>query len=218
MSEQCTACPVSFPPSSFKLLAVFKNRPLDILFCVLYHCFLVWPWSDSCTLTSFYMFSYGPEFISPLPVIALSLVKTRTGLDWTGLEVYRKCTGSSQLSACDSADTWSWQLHKNDMACFREERETSVGSCTSIALFQGPHPASRCLQYGPARTAIKRSCLETQLVYQCPESRLLYVSRNYKLSLVPRLSPESQEGTGNKTLQIGDNHLHSGFSTVIPQL
>ena len=39
------------------------------------------------------------------------------------------------------------------MPCFREERETSVGSYTSIALFQGRCPASRCLQYGPACTA-----------------------------------------------------------------
>ena len=62
------------------------------------------------------------------------------------------------------------------MPCFREERETSVGSCTSIALFQGPRPTSRRFQH-----RVKAAIL---------------LPRNYKLSLVPRLSMESQWGGG----------------------
>ena len=45
------------------LILCILSRPANC--CVLitdykYHCFLVWPWSDSCTLTLFYKFSVWP--------------------------------------------------------------------------------------------------------------------------------------------------------------
>ena len=77
--------------------------------------------------------------------VASALVKTRTGPDRTGStpEVVNQPT----TTLTQWADSYT-----KVMPCFREERETSVGSCTSIALFQGPRPASRRLQYSPART------------------------------------------------------------------
>ena len=46
--------------------------------------------------------------------------------------------------------------------CIREESETSVERCTSIALFQSHLPASCCLQYGPTRTASNRKLPENE--------------------------------------------------------
>ena len=90
------------------------------------------------------------------------------------------------------------------MPCFREKHETSVGSYTSIALFQGPRPASRCLQYGPTRTARDGKMPGNEAGMSTYVMSQVLLPRNYKLSLIPRLSLKSQEGALN--------HLHSSFS------
>ena len=77
--------------------------------------------------------------------------------EWPSLKpgLDRKCTGSTPEVV--NYQRMTTLMHRADsytktMSCFCEECKTSVGSCTSIALFQGPRPASRRLQYSPART------------------------------------------------------------------
>ena len=68
------------------------------------------------------------------------------------------------------------------MPYFREERETSVESRTSVLQAMG-------------------GCLETKVAYLrlSQGHGTVLLPRNYKLSLVPKLSPERQVGAGNES-------------------
>ena len=99
-----------------------------------------------------YKFICMRNLIHPMP--SRALVKTWTEPDRTGsvLEVYRMYLEEVNYQ-CTTMLTHGADSYTKIMPCFSKERETSVRSCTSIVLFQGPRPASRCLQYSPAHTA-----------------------------------------------------------------
>ena len=84
------------------------------------------------------------------------------------------------------------------MPCFREE-------CKTSALFQGPHPASRCLQYGPTRTASNGKLPENKASISTSWAKAtVLLQRNYKLSLIPKLTTESQEGTFSSSSSLSE--------------
>ena len=83
-------------------------------------------------------------------------------------------------------------------------------NCTSIALTQLPIACSTV----PLVLQATGSCLEMKLAYLRPESRPRYCFK--EISVIPRLTPESQEGTFSSSLSLSEMiFLTGGGATVI---